>query len=75
MSPEGGNLSTEERAKRLEAVRYARGTMGLVEGYRPSPLTRELQARWFDGEITIDQAINEVRRSYGLPALPEPAQG
>ena len=75
MSPEGGNLSTEERVKRLEAVRYARGTMGLVEGYRPSPLTRELQARWFDGEITIDQAINEVRRSYGLPALPEPAQG
>ena len=75
MSPEGGNLSTEERVKRLEAVRYARGTMGLVEGYRPSPLTRELQARWFDGEIMIDQAINELRRSYGLPALPEPAQG
>ena len=75
MSPEGGNLSTEERAKRVEAARYARGTMGLVEGYRHSPLTRELQARWIDGEITIDQAINEVRRSYGLPALPEPAQG
>ena len=75
MSPEGKKLSAEERAKRLEAVRSARGTMGLVEGYRPSPLTRELQARWIDGEITIDQAINEVRRSYGLPALPEPAQG
>ena len=75
MSPEGKKLSPEERAKRIEAVRYARGTMGLVEGYRHSPLTRELQARWIDGEITIDQAINEVRRSYGLPALPEPAQG
>ena len=75
MSPEGGNLSTKERVKRLEAVRYARGTMGLVEGYRPSPLTRELQARWIDGEITIDQAINEVRRSHGLPDLQEPAQG
>ena len=68
-------LSPEERTKRAEAVRYARGTMGLVEGYRPSTLTRELQARWIDGEITIDQAINKVRRSHGLPALPEPAQG
>ena len=56
MSPEGGNLSPEERAKRAEAVRYARGTMGLVEGYKPSPLTRELQVRWIDGEIMIDQA-------------------
>ncbi len=75
MSPEGKKLSAEERAKRAEAVRYARGTMGLVEGYKPSPLTRELQVRWIDGEIMIDQAINELRRSYGLPALPEPAQG
>ncbi len=75
MSPEGKKLSAEERAKRLEAVRSARGTMGLVEGYRPSPLTRELQARWIDGEITIDQAIDEVRRRHGLPDLQEPAQG
>ena len=75
MSPEGEKLSPEERARRAEAVCYARGTMGLVEGYRPSPLTRELQVRWIDGEIMIDQAINELRRSYGLPALPEPAQG
>ena len=75
MSPEGKELSPEERAKRAEAVCYARGTMGLVEGYRPSPLTRELQARWFDGEITIDQAINEVRLSHGLTDLPGASQG
>ena len=75
MSPEGKKLSAEERAKRLEAVRSARGTMGLVEGYRPSPLTRELQARWIDGEITIDQAIDEVRRRHGLPDLQEPVRG
>ena len=66
MSPEGKKLSAEERAKRAEAVRYARGTMGLVEGSKPSPLTRELQVRWIDGEIMIDQAINEVRRSHRL---------
>jgi hypothetical protein len=75
VSPEGGNLSTEERVKRLEAVRYARGTMGLVNGCRPSPLTRELQARWIDGEITIDQAIDEARRRFGLPDLPDIWQG
>lgn len=74
MSPEGGNLSTEERAKRVEAARYARGTMGLVEGYRHSPLTRELQARWIDGEITIDEAITEALRNFGLPRLQEPSQ-
>ena len=75
MSPEGKKLSPEERAKRIEAVRYARGTMGLVEGYRHSPLTRELQARWIDGEITIDQAINEALRHFGLPGLQEPVRG
>ena len=75
MSPEGEKLSPEERARRAEAVCYARGSMGLVEGYRPSPLTRELQARWFDGEITIDQAINEALRHFGLPGLQETVRG
>lgn len=68
-------LTPKERAKRIEAVRYARGTMCLVEGYKPSALAGELQARWIDGEISIDQAINEARRSYGLPDLPETGQG
>jgi len=68
-------LTPEERAKRLEAVRYARGTMGLVESAKPSPFLAELEARWVDGDITIDQAINEVRRSHGLPDLPEPQKG
>lgn len=75
MSPEGKKLSPEERAKRVQAARYARGTMGLVEGYRPTPLTRELQVRWIDGEITIDQAINEALRHFGLPGLQEPVRG
>lgn len=49
--------------------------MGLVAGYRPSQAVQDLRARWIDGEITIDQAINEVRRSHGLPDLQEPSQG
>ncbi|MEN1626603.1 antitoxin VbhA family protein [Pseudomonas aeruginosa] len=68
-------ISPEERAKRVEAARYARGTMGLVEGYKPSPFARELQARWIDGEIKIDEAIEETRRHFGLPDLAEPWQG
>lgn len=60
-------ISPEERAKRVEAARYARGTMGLVEGYRPSPLTQELQSRWIDGEISIDQAIEAAIASYRQP--------
>lgn len=67
-------ITTEERAKRLETVRYARGTMGLFEGAKPSRFLAELQARWIDGEITIDEAINEARRRHGLPDLPETRQ-
>ncbi|HHF0294262.1 antitoxin VbhA family protein [Pseudomonas aeruginosa] len=68
-------LTPKERTKRIESVRYARGTMGLVERYKPSAPAGELQARWIDGEITIDQAIDEARRRFGLPDLPEPRQG
>ena len=67
-------LSPEERAKRLEAVRYARATSAL-EGARPSPLVQDLQAKWINGEITIDEAIAEALRHYGLPKTQEPRQG
>ncbi len=67
-------ISPEERAKRVEAARYARGTMGLVEGYKPSPFARGLQARWIDGEITIDEAIEEARQRHELPNQQEPGQ-
>lgn len=60
-------ITPEERARRVEAVRYARGTMGLVEGYRPSQLTQGLQARWIDGEVTIDEAIEAVIARYRQP--------
>jgi len=67
-------LSPEEHAKRLAAVRYARATNAL-EGARPSPLVQDLQAKWINGEITIDEAIAEALRHYGLPKTPEPRQG
>lgn len=67
-------LSPEEYAKRLAAVRYARAANAL-EGARPSPLVQDLQAKWINGEITIDEAIAEALRHYGLPKTPEPRQG
>ncbi|WP_296235738.1 antitoxin VbhA family protein [uncultured Pseudomonas sp.] len=67
-------ISPEEHAQRLEAVRYARGTMGLVEGYRQSAFATEQERRFLAGEITIDEAIAETLRHYGLPDLPEPRQ-
>ncbi|MBX9714888.1 MAG: antitoxin VbhA family protein [Pseudomonadaceae bacterium] len=67
-------LSPEERAKRLEAVQYARATNAL-EGARPSPLVQDLQVKWINGEITIEESIAEALRHYGLPKTPEPRQG
>lgn len=62
------NISPEEHAQRLEAVRYARGTMGLVEGYRPSAVAMERERRFLAGDITIEEAIEEVLQHYRLPA-------
>ena len=66
-------LSPEEYAKRLAAVRYARATNAL-EGARPSPLVQDLQAKWINGEITIDEAIEEARQRHELPNQQEPGQ-
>lgn len=67
-------ISPEEHAQRLEAVRYARATTALA-GQQSSQSARELQARWINGEITIDEAITAALRHYGLPKTPEPRQG
>lgn len=67
-------ISPEEHAKRIEAVRYARGTMGLVEGYTPSALAMDQERRFIAGEITIDEAIAETLQHYRLPDMPEPKE-
>lgn len=68
-------LSPEEYAKRLEAVRYTRGTMGLVEGYVQSAFAAEQERRFLAGEITIQEAIAETLRRYGLTDRPEARRG
>ncbi|MDH0144698.1 antitoxin VbhA family protein [Aquipseudomonas alcaligenes] len=56
-------ITSEERAKRVEVVRYARAANAL-EGLKSSPFARELQVRWIDGEITIDEAIEAAVARY-----------
>lgn len=67
MSAKKTKMSPEEYAKRLEAVRYTRGTMGLVEGYVQSAFAEEQERRFLAGEITADEAIEEALQRYRLP--------
>lgn len=60
-----------ERVALIAARRQARGTMALIEGYEPSAWTLELDARIDSGEISLDDAIAETQRRYGLdPSQP-----
>ena len=44
-------ISAEERARRQEAIDYARGSMRL-EGFVSSAFAEDLNRRYIDGEIT-----------------------
>lgn len=48
---EAAKISPEERARRQEAVDYARGSVRL-EGFILTPFAEELNRRFIDGEIT-----------------------
>lgn len=59
--------SSTERERRLAAACYARATMAL-EGARQTPISMEQIERFVAGEISIEQAIENARKDYGLPA-------
>ena len=48
-----------QRRKRQEAVDFARANMGL-SGFKPSEKSEELARRFVEGEITIQEMINEI---------------
>jgi len=50
-SPPFLSISLEERARRIEAVTYARGSLRL-EGFVLSPRVEELNRQYVDGEIS-----------------------
>ncbi|SFW13232.1 hypothetical protein SAMN03159511_0665 [Pseudomonas sp. NFACC19-2] len=59
--------SSTERERRLAAARYARATMAL-EGARQTPVSMEQIEHFVAGEISIEKAIENARKDYGLPA-------
>lgn len=65
-------ISSSERERRL-ATRYARATVAL-EGGQQTPIAAEQLARFVEGDISIEQAIELVRQSYGLPKNMSAAQ-
>jgi hypothetical protein len=60
-------VSVDEKAKREEHVRAAIAS-ARIEGREPSPFTLALLERYVAGEVTIDEAMKDVLREYGLPA-------
>jgi hypothetical protein len=50
-------ISDEERARRLEAVKHARASVGL-EGFIIPPEEEEHAQRYVDGEIDLDEYLN-----------------
>lgn len=60
-------ISSTEQKRRLAAAHYARATMAL-EGAPQSPSVIEQMERFVAGELSIEQAIESVRKNYGLPA-------
>lgn len=66
-------ISSSERELRMAAARYARATTAL-EGGRQTSIAAEQLARFVEGEISIEQAIELVRQSYGLPKNMSAAQ-
>lgn len=65
--------SSAEQKRREAAARYARATTAL-EGGRQTSIAAEQLARFVEGEISIEQAIELVRQSYGLPKNMSAAQ-
>lgn len=55
-----------ERRKRLEAVNYARASVGL-EGFKPSPEDEALAVRFINGEIEFPEVIETVKEQAQRP--------
>jgi hypothetical protein len=57
-----------EKAKRQKVVVLTRASLAL-SGIKESPYMAELNRRFVDGEISIEEAIERVRAKYGLPPI------
>ena len=53
-------ITDAERLKRLEAVNFARASVGL-EGFKPSEADEQRAARFVAGEIDLSEFVNPAR--------------
>lgn len=56
---EPGNLALTERAQRTAAARFAKASVAL-EGLSVSPEVDAMTREFINGDITIDDAVNQV---------------
>ena len=59
------DISEEERARRQEAIDYARGSVRL-EGFVISEEAEAINQRYVAGEMTSDEHSKAIRRLHGL---------
>ena len=59
------SISAKDRASRAAAIASANGH-NAMEGLFPSLFSHDLQKRYMDGEISIEEAVQAARRHYGL---------
>jgi hypothetical protein len=64
-SSDGPLISEEERARRVEAVNYARGSSAL-SGVTLTPKLEELNRQYIDGLITSAEHSEAIRQIYRL---------
>ncbi|WP_419805989.1 antitoxin VbhA family protein [Terriglobus sp.] len=63
--PEVREISGKARMSRAAAIASANGH-NAMEGLFPSTFSQDLQKRYMEGEIEIEEAVQAARRHYGL---------
>lgn len=67
ITSEKPTISEVERAKRKEAIDFARGNVRL-EGFILDEATERLNARYVAGELTSEELTREILRISGIGA-------
>jgi hypothetical protein len=68
ITTEQPKINEAERARRKEAIDFARGSVRL-EGFVLDPETEKLNARYVAGEITREEVTREILRMSGIDGV------
>ena len=58
-------IRAQERANRIAAVNYARGSVRL-EGFILSEEVEEINRRFINGELSVDEHMESIKAAVGL---------